>query len=128
MNMQNWNRAPQVLKDENRCSMLMRKMNECKKTAQQCLNTMKSPNAMEGTMLQQSRSSRISHNLASTDLHNVCRWWLEQEASKRNQEIRWKELKKFERIWENLRWKGFGSEIVKCCYDFLLWLALYTTC
>lgn len=37
--------------------------------------------------------------------NNSCRWWLTQGTSKGNDEIRWKELKKFEKIWENLRWK-----------------------
>lgn len=53
----------------------------------------------------------IMHDLASIQHNNACRWWLEQEASKSNQEIQWKKLKKFERIWEDLCF-GFGSEIV----------------
>jgi hypothetical protein len=59
-------------------------------------------------------SAWIIHDLASTELHHACKWWLEQGTSKRNQEFRWEKLKK---VWENLRWKEIGSEILNCFFQ-----------
>lgn len=68
----------------------------------------------------------IMHDLASIQHNNASRWMLEQEISKSKQEIRWKRLKKFERIWEIWENFQFGYEIVIVDLDFLLWLGIYT--
>lgn len=100
----------------NRCSMINRKMNGSKTSAQQSLNAQKSSTAMWIFNFQQPRSSRILHNSSSTDLHKACIWWLEQGTSKKNDENRWKKLRK---VWANLReFEGFSS------LDLNLWLLM----
>ena len=73
-----------------------------------------------------SNSSRILQYLLQQIFNTSCRWWLAQEQAKGMMKFDEKKLKKFERIWENFRWKVFGSEIVKCWCRILLELRLYT--
>jgi hypothetical protein len=109
-----WFRAFQTSNCQNRCWLMMWKMNGKDSSAQKSSSSKEIQNAMWSSKCNSDDSSRFWPRSCSTVLQYPLQMMINTKGSKKNDAIWWKRVKKLEQIWENLEVFGFGSEKMNC--------------